>query len=454
MKKFFNHLQLVFVSVALLVVFCFTMLIVLKYNRRLDLTPNKLYSLSSETTDLLRRMIGQKVEVIAFYPSQDAQREDFEIFLKQCQLKHPQFNYYFYNPNSRPQLANFWKIKELYTVIIRYQDRQERIVLPNEEEFSSALLRLLEPRKIPVCFMGEPGRDSLESDRQEGYLLFRDFLKDQNYSVIQQDLNNNKITSTCDVLVIAGPESDWSQDELDQIKKGLSNKYSVLFLIDPMEPGTGQTFVNFLKNYGVTLGEDVIVDKMSRMVGGDFLLPFINQYYGEHEITKFFNEPSFFPVARSVDVEGSLDDQINRHIIGFTGSNSWAEHNLEALERGEATFDPDVDYPGPVPLIAALELKQSESTERGSRMVVVGDSDFITNAYIHLSGNQQLAAKIIRWLARDDRYVVIEREHSTFQPLMLEDNKRFMMLLITLVLIPAFFLFVGFLQYMIRKRAQ
>lgn len=463
-RNLLNRIQLILVSLLLFGAFGFLFAVVLRYNHRWDTTPEKIYSLSQTAKELLSKMGDEKIEVAAFYPSNETEREDFEMLLKACQMQHFNFQYSFYNPNRQPQLAKAWRVKELYTVIIRFRQKQERLVLPDEESFAQALLRLLSPREIPICFLKESGDERMDSDAVEGFRLLRETLVDYNYPVQILTLGQLEIPSICQVVVVAGPQSDWKTEEVDLLRRGFAAGKSILFLIDPMDLGTGKTFEDFMKDHGIQLWADVIVDKMSRVMGGDFLLPFVNQYAAEHPLTVRFETATFFPVARSIHPLVKNDAAIEVVPLAFSGSNSWAETNLTELEKGEAAFESETDFPGPVPLVAAVQEKidpardtdrqkgQEETVHLSSRrMVVVGDSDFLTNAYIRLSGNQDFMFRMLRWLSRDERIVDFEPHSPTFQPLFLGGSQRLMLLVMSLLGYPLFFLIIGFAQNLWRR---
>jgi len=65
-------------------------------------------------------------------------------------------------------------------------------------------------------------------------------------------------------------------------------------------PGAGKAFIEYAKKYGVALGENVIVDKVSRMVGGRFFDALVSQYLVTHPVTKAMKQATFFPLVRTV----------------------------------------------------------------------------------------------------------------------------------------------------------
>lgn len=453
MRYFFIRSQLVIVSILLLLTMGMTLAIVIRHNKRWDLTREKIYSLSEPTKKLLEALNDGVLEVYAFYPYDDPAQKDFEIFLKECQLVHRGFKYNFYDPDRVPTLANQFHVTDLYTVIIRYKDRQERIVRPTEESFTNAMLKLANPRSLQLCFVTGHGEASLEREDRSGYYLFRQALEDTNYTVHEIILERDKIPSLCQVIAIPGPHRNLESEAIDLLREAFQQGRGIFFLVDPMDPGTGDVFVDFARYYGVALGRDVIVDKMSRMVGGDFLVPLVSQYVANHPITDGFEIATFFPVARSVNpsTEGAGDLEVLP--LAFSGSGSWAESGLESLEKGEAAFDADRDLSGPIPIAVSVEKADRGDGQPGGRMVVVGDSDFLTNAYIDLSGNRDLALNMIQWLARDDRFISVRPRQPVFEPLLLSPEQRFVLLAVLLGGFPLFFLITGGLHMILRNRA-
>ncbi|MBI3313373.1 MAG: GldG family protein [Candidatus Omnitrophica bacterium] len=455
MKRFFIRTQILFVSLILLLTFLMMMAMASRFNQRWDLTREKVYSLSGPTVKLLGELATGALEVLAFYPQEDPARKDFEIFLKECAIKHPDFKYRFYDPDRVPRLARELKVKDIYTVILRFQGRQEVIVRPDEENFSTALLRLAHPKNIQICFVTGHDEAGLAHEDRNGLRFFRDSLERNNYTVHEIILSRDQVPAPCQVIVVPGPHREFDQGEWEALKRAFGEGKGIFFLIDPMDPGAGLAFNQFIQDFGVTLGSDVIVDKMSRMVGGDFLVPLINQYVSEHPITADFQSTTFFPVARSVHPSTELRPGLEVVPLAFTSTESWAESDLKSLETGNAAFEVGGDIPGPICVAVAVEAVSQRPAapapqplsigpgEVGGRMVVVGDSDFITNAYLDLSGNELLAMEIIHWLSKDTRSVTLDVRVPEFKPLILRKKQLFTLVSLVTFGFPLFFFTIG-----------
>lgn len=449
------RLQLVFVSIILLLTFAMVMAILVRFNTRWDFTHEKLYSLSEQTTRLLKALSSEKIEVLAFYPQDDPARANVELFLKECKLNHPNFHYRFYDPDRVPTLARRYKIEKFYTFIIEYAGRSEKIVQPTEESFTTALLRIRNPKKYGICFTTGHGETVIGSEDRTGLKLFSGALRNANYDLHEIILLRDKTPPFCDVIVVPGPHRDLDTPEYALLAKAFADGKGIFFLVDPMDAGTGQSFRDFFKGFGVLIGEDVIVDKMSRLVGGDFLVPLVSQYVTDHPITARFDKPTFFPVARSVQPSTEAPKTLEVTPLALSGSGSWAETNLPGLEKGEAAFNSESDVTGPICLMVSIEKlnAQGKPDPALGRMVVIGDSDFVTNAYNGLSANNDLAVNSVNWLSKDDRFVQIPPRNPEFKPLFLNNSQR-LILFGTTVLAPCvLFLVIGSIMLARRKRA-
>ncbi len=448
MKHLFIRVQLLVVSVLLLLTFIMGMFLVSHFNRRWDFTKDKIYSLAPQTKEIMKRLKDEKIEVFAFYPHEDPARDNLEVFLKECKLQNPKMTYSFYDPDRFPTLAKKYHVGQFYTVILQAGQRTERVIEPNEENFTNALVRLVNPKKYSLCFTTSHGEAMLDGVERTGLSQFKQNLENHNYNVQEIILSRDKVPDFCDTVVVAGPHNEFGEEDFNLLKTAYNLGKGIFFLIDPMDTGMGKNYENFMKIFGIDIGENVIVDKMSRVAGGDFLVPMVAQYVTEHPVTNNFNQTTFFPVARSAQPTAEPTPGIEVVPLALTSSGSWAESNLVDLEKGQATFDAGSDLAGPICMAVAAQ----QPGPKGGRMVVVGDSDFLTDAYLQVSGNLNFGLNVLRWLVRDDRFVALPPRQLEFKPLFLTTSQRSIMLFGLLGLVPGIFLVAGLVLVFLRKK--
>lgn len=78
-----------------------------------------------------------------------------------------------------------------------------------------------------------------------------------------------------------------------------------------------------------------------------------------------------------------------------TNAQAWCERQPIA---GQVSFDPDQDLPGPLRLGVALERPAPGDPGRRQRMILIGDGDWLSNAYLGNGGNLALAERLVEWL--------------------------------------------------------
>jgi ABC-type uncharacterized transport system involved in gliding motility auxiliary subunit len=250
------------------------------------------------------------------------------------------------------------------------------------------------------------------------------------------------------VLVVCGPEKDVIEPELDMIKDFIEAGGRALFLVDPQ---TASSLNPFLEQYGIRLGDDVVIDRLSRLFGGDYLMP-IPTEFSDHPILHGFNVSPFFPVVRSVSFVAQPGAQTTWLLR--TGEQSWAETDMEALRQGKAALDPE-DTPGPISLAAVSEINPAAPPEHGSdaekaAIVVFGDSDFVSNARINLSGNADLFMNVMHWLGKEETLMAIPPKKKEFSPLVMTASEFRVLALLSIIILPGI-MFAGGIAAFIRR---
>jgi ABC-type uncharacterized transport system involved in gliding motility auxiliary subunit len=246
-----------------------------------------------------------------------------------------------------------------------------------------------------------------------GFSQARDAIQGANYGVKELLLLREKdVPENAAVLVVAGPKRDPLPSELTALERYVQRGGKLLVLLDPDQaPALG----TFLEKYGIRPGQDVIVDRLSRVLGGDYLIPVVTQYES-HPITREFTLASFFPFARTVDALPGPPQGVTVQVLARTGEGSWAETDRETLKLGQARFDPGKDRRGPVPVGAVATVEGKPPAKKGdakpaagpesepagprkARIVAYGTAAFAANNYLNLSGNKDLFLNSISWLA-------------------------------------------------------
>ncbi len=437
------------------------------HNRRFDLTEGKRQSLSDQSIKVLRGLT-KPVKAVGFSTPDRGDRAFLEDLLRLYAYHSDQFTFELIDLDRSPATAKRYGVSTPNTVVIESEAREEKILLPTEEKLTNALLKLTREGKRVVYFLQGHGEGEVSNTDRPGFSQARDAIQGANYGVKELLLLREKdVPENAAVLVVAGPKRDPLPSELTALERYVQRGGKLLVLLDPDQaPALGK----FLEKYGIRPGQDVIVDRLSRVLGGDYLIPVVTQYES-HPITREFTLASFFPFARTVDALPGPPQGVTVQVLARTGEGSWAETDRETLKLGQARFDPGKDRRGPVPVgaVATVEVKppatkgdakaaagrESEPAgPRKARIVAYGTAAFAANNYLNLSGNKDLFLNSISWLAEEEDLISIRPREAKFTPVILTARQGQAAFWVGVILPPTVALLAGMGVGIRRRRAR
>jgi ABC-type uncharacterized transport system involved in gliding motility auxiliary subunit len=85
-------------------------------------------------------------------------------------------------------------------------------------------------------------------------------------------------------------------------------------------------------------------------------------------------------------------------------------------------------------------------------MVVIGDSDFVTNAYVNFSGNRDFFLNALHWLAEERDLISISATAASFEPMVLTRNQAQILLYVQVLLLPSIVFGLGVFVWQKRRR--
>ncbi len=302
----------------------------------------------------------------------------------------------------------------------------------SEEQVTNALARVArEPRK--VYFLSGHGEFSASNQNNEGLSLFADLLNSNNISSHSLMLGiEQSIPEDCDVLIIAGPRTDLTDQERALVEGYLEQGGDALFLIEngaiarpevaltAQQEGNNPSLNYILNNWGINIGNDTIVDLDSH-VGGDVGSPATRNYVAHKAITEGLDY-TFYIRPRSIT---ALQDrratiELAPIVVSATKQQSWAETNRTM----EVNFDAGLDIPGPVPIAYVIWEEKEQGEESDTRIIAFTDADFLSNAYINQYSNAAMGINIVSWLSELDYTVFLNQKNTEVERLDLTSKQK------------------------------
>jgi ABC-type uncharacterized transport system involved in gliding motility auxiliary subunit len=222
-------------------------------------------------------------------------------------------------------------------------------------------------------------------------------------------LGKSDLPADATVVVVAGPRTALLEPETAALTKFLATGGRVLVLADPVLPTPGAPpadlgLGNLLAAYGLRFNTDIVIDPANAVpqVGPETL---IANSFGSHPIVRSLASeslPVVFPLARSIAKLDKVPDGMSVVSLVQTSAEGWGETSLSKLD--EVKKD-DADNKGPVSI--GMAVSPSDAKKPGGRLVVFGNSRFVTNGALANAGNANLFLNSVSWLAGQDRLVGI-----------------------------------------------
>jgi ABC-type uncharacterized transport system involved in gliding motility auxiliary subunit len=414
-------------TVAVVVILGILNLLGSRHHRRFDLTTEKLYSLSDQTRKIVSGLT-KDVKVIRFDKSDDQELSDR---MQEYRNLSKRISYERIDPQAKPEIAKQYNISRMGEVIVTSGSRTEHLDDTGEQALTNAILKVTRDTLKKICFVEGHGEKQISlTNEAEGYGLVNQWLKNENYDTKTVNLvTANQVPSDCDVLILAGPKQPLFPQEAAMIGKYLDQGGKAMLLIDPdTDPKLGDV----LKAWRIELGNDIVIDVsgVGRLFGTGPAVP-LARTYGTHPITKdFAGTMTFFPLARSVNVISSSSSDVSTTELLKTSEESWAETEFKG---NEAKFDEGKDKKGPITIGVAAS---KSVADKEARLVVIGDSDFASNAYAGLQRNGDLFMNSINWLAQDEDLISIRPKNPTDRRVTMTSSQQNLLFWLTIVLMP------------------
>jgi ABC-type uncharacterized transport system involved in gliding motility auxiliary subunit len=429
-----------------------------RQNKRWDLTENKQYTLSDQTVKLLQ---GLKEPVKFTVFDRNTNFDRFRTRLANYEYSSRQVSTDYIDPDQRPVQAKEYEVQQYGTVVVEHQGRKERVTSDAEQDLTNALIKVLNPSKKKVYFLGGHGEKDTTVSERTGYSTISEDLKRDNYEFDKLVLAQTpEIPADATVLVLAGPRTDLLEQEVPILKSYLDKSGKLLVLMDPSDdfkaPGQMPRLEGLLAEWGIQATQSIVVDASGRTSVAT--VPVAAPPYPVHAITDRFDLVTMFPLVRAMVPTATLPEGRTPQPILQTHQRSWAETTLSSLETPEqlAPETEKGDIAGPVSIGMAVSVANKapepekkpdapagakpEETPAGTsetRVVAIGDSDFASNAYLGVEGNRDLFMNAVSWLAQQESLISIRPREASDRRLTLTAAQTTMMFWLSIVLVPA-----------------
>jgi len=432
-------------------------------DRRWDATQAKQHTLTDNTKDLISDL-HQEIRMTAFYTGLPPKYLE-DLLNEYGRLSNGKIITEIIDPivqiGYASQFGSTISSKEQKVFIQSGKEKREVDFTDKaltEEQLTNAIVRVT--RKVRrVYFLTGHNEYNIHEEGDAGLKAFLAMLA-TNHVISKRVMLGiqGDIPEDCDVLVIAGPKSHFTKEEEEAVNEYLHKGGDALFLIEnvivttPDKPLTSDeenknpSLNSILNEWGVNIANDIVVD-LSSHASGDVGSPATNNYMAHRSIVGDLDY-TFFVRPRSISIQKGRRPTIKLAPIILTASekNSWGETNRTLKVK----FDEGIDRAGPVPFAFAMWEQKKEGEASDTRIIVITDADFLTNAYIGQYSNARLGINAINWLSEVDYQVIFDKKDMDIHRLNLTSQQK-RMVSVMLYLTPLLIATVGMIVWMWQK---
>ncbi len=408
-------------------------------------------SLDARTRTLLEKL-DAPIAIVSYAPPDNQLRSAIADFVARYERIKPDISLSFVDPDSNPAATREAGIQVNGELVIRYKGRSEQLKVLTERELDNALLRLAREHERLVAFLGGDGERKADGVANSDFGNFGALLKAQGVRAIPLTLAGNvHVPENVDALVIAAPSVPLNDATVKELIDYVDRGGNLLWLI---EPNVATNPDALLKAMSLRVLSGVVVDGAGSQFGiGDPSFIAIAQYPA-NPITRGFALTTLFPQSAAL---AKVDDaQWNTSALLNTTSKSWTETG-DIPKQGDTTtisYDESKgEIPGPLNIGLSMTRLSPSPVKREQRAVVIGDADFLSNAFLGNGGNREFGQRVFDWLLQDDELVDIADKGAPDRRLDITQRQLGAIGLGFVIVLPLLLLIVGGAIWRRRRRA-
>jgi ABC-2 type transport system permease protein len=417
---------------------------ILRHDAHLDLSRDAANSPPPQLQSVLAGL-NADVSLFFFYNSADVSAFKAKELLTVAERENRRFHFRAVDVDREPAEARSFGVRDYNTTIVVSEGR--RVVVENNTDLVSvafAILRTLKKDAEIVCFVtghgesidaGSPqfhynhlenlenhdrvGSSDVVEGAADGLDRFSLALTTLGYEVRAITIGS-AIPSDCKTLVEIGPRREYARGEAQLLSDYLAGGGRVLVALDPAFP-LGSELGGLLRTAGVSSDPVQVIDPLNHAGPDDTKVAV--PYYPPHAITRRV-ALTVFPDARPLRVASPLPEGLHAAVLAESSKDSYQR---PALEKSSAASD-QTNGRGPAILAAAFDGRWPGGTKESNkafRLVLVGNTNFASNAYFPYVSNGDLAVGIVRWLAEDEaRPVATTQTFAQKEIILTQDQMR------------------------------
>ena len=425
----------------------------------IDLTQNKMFSLSQQTYDILDNL-DQDVRIIGLFAA-GSEVTQIDAILNKYADRSAQVTLSYVDPVKNPAFAQKYgddisandfivetdtayrvvKYNDLFNYTMNQQTYQQQLDSLSVEENITSAIQYVASGNLPKMYMIQGHAEQALN----GNVMSK--VDISNYEVEDLTLaTQESIPDDADILVINGAQSDLTEYEVDLLRDYLANEGNLAVFLDVYTKDL-PNLDGLLRSYGVAMQDCFVIETDPNHIGSNtpvYLWPVIES----HEITDPIIDSGYqigIYLAKGLEVLDQRRDTLDITPLLTTSADAYGETEYEAIESLDNLAPPTADdIPGPIDLaVAVTDTWYTDNVAHTSHLLIGSSTQIIQTisfgGYGSLSpqpGNVDFFMNSLAWMTGNESGISIRPVDLKLSPLPLTRSQIFVYTFIAVILIP------------------
>jgi hypothetical protein len=334
----------------------------------------------------------------------------------------------------------------------------EEVQLKGEQALTGAIVQVTSGRATKLCVTQGHGEWSLEDGQERSLGALKRGLHHDNLEwQALETLGQASVPEACDAVLVTGPLRAFSEPEAQLLFDYLRAGGNLLLSLDPVIEHDQVATTGFeaqLRSLGIRVDPVLVLELNKERLLTRNVAEFVVTEFGDHVTTRALQHAAraFLTLARGVTPIGESGDV---EILLRTSDQGFGKSNIaDVAPDTEPTRGPG-DLEGPVSLGVATQLKETNNKQRprGGRVIVIGDSDFLTDSLMQAPelANFHLASSFVGWISQRPALIEIPPKKIKTGNIVFSQDDLWALFFRVAVLIPAAALLLGVAVWLNRR---
>lgn len=360
-------------------------------------------TISPESRALLAQLKGP-LEVTS-YTRPGELRAKTSLLVERYQRFKPDLSLRFVDPDLDPIATQDADIAANGELALQWHGHTQHATQLDEQTFSDALVRLARGETRLVAFVtGDGERDPAGKNAADlGDFVAK--LSARGVRALPLNLAEAaEVPRNARLVVLASPQAALPPGSVQKLVDYVADGGNLLWLAEPGADDLG--LAPLAQALGIKRLPGILFDGAGAANGVRDPRILVATRYPAQAITDGFRINSLFPrVAALAALDGA---PWNTQPFLQTGAQSW--NQAAPFDPAHTAFDANAgDLKGPLAFGYALSRLSPSPDKNQQRVVVIGDGDFLSNAYLGDAGNLALGERVFDWLLGDDALASVPR---------------------------------------------